>query len=104
MRAFITAGGQCPPGSPARNAATADHLGRLSERSEREGRLALRQNGIRSRHYAMDANGRTDWTVARLAAGAVADILDRAEIYRIFDDGHDAERPYGFRPGQHGAW
>jgi 3-oxoacyl-[acyl-carrier-protein] synthase-3 len=103
MRAFITASGQCLPGSPVENAAMAEHIGRLSGRSERDG-LALRQNGIGSRHYAMDANGRTDWTVARLAAGAVADILDRAEIYRIFDDGHDAERPYGFRPGQHGAW
>lgn len=82
MRAFITASGQCLPGSPVGNAAMADHIGRLSERCEREGRLALRQNGIRSRHYAMDANGRTDWTVARLAAGAVADILDRAEIDR----------------------
>lgn len=82
MRAFITASGQCLPGSPVGNAAMADHIGRLSERCEREGRLALRQNGIQSRHYAMDANGRTEWTVARLAAGAVADILDRAEADR----------------------
>lgn len=82
MKAFITASGQFLPGEPVGNEAVAGHIGRLSERCEREGRLALRRNGIRHRHYAMDARGRTDWTVARLAARALDDLLSRAEIDR----------------------
>jgi 3-oxoacyl-[acyl-carrier-protein] synthase-3 len=82
VRAFITSSGQHLPGAPVGNAAMADHIGRLSDRCEREGRLVLRRNGIRHRHYAIDAAGKTDWTVARLAAAAVDDVLARAEIDR----------------------
>jgi 3-oxoacyl-[acyl-carrier-protein] synthase-3 len=59
-----------------------DHIGRISPEASRRGRLTLRQNRIVTRHYAMDADGNTDWTVAKLAAAAAQDLLDRAEIDR----------------------
>ena len=75
MQAFITASGQFLPGPPVGNAAMPDHIGRLSPEAERVGRLTLRQNGIRSRHYAT-----AEWTVAKLAAAAARDALSNAEI------------------------
>ncbi|MBT2245809.1 hypothetical protein JQK15_20045 [Sphingobium sp. BHU LFT2] len=82
MQSFITASGQFLPGKPIANDAISAHIGMISERCEREGRLALRQNGIRHRHYAMDSNGESDWTVSHLAAAALDDLLSRAELDR----------------------
>jgi len=77
---FITRTGQFLPGEPVGNAAMVDHIGRLSPEAERLGRLTLRQNRIRTRHYAINADGSTDWTVAKLAARALEDVLCGAEI------------------------
>ena len=54
---YLTASGQFLPGDPVTNARMGDYIGRLSPNSERLGRLTLRQNRIRTRHYAMDADG-----------------------------------------------
>ncbi len=80
MQAYLTASGQFLPGPPIDNAAMVDHIGRLSPQAERLGRLTLRQNGIRTRHYAIAADGSTEWTVAKLAAAAARDALADAEI------------------------
>ena len=53
MQAYITAAGQCLPGPPIGNDRMADFIGHLSDQSNRLGRLTLRQNGIRTRHYAI---------------------------------------------------
>ena len=42
----------------------------------------LRQTRIRTRHYAMDAGGETEWTLAKLGAAAANDLFARAEIDR----------------------
>ena len=84
MQAFITATGQCLPGEAVTNERMVEHIGRLSPEAERLGRLTLRQNGIKARNYAMGADGTTEWTVAKLAAGAARDALGAAEI------GHEA--------------
>ena len=78
--AFITASGQFLPGEPIGNKDMADYIGRLSPQAERLGRLTLRQNGIKSRHYAIRPDGTSDWTVAKLAAEAVRDTLSRAAV------------------------
>jgi len=78
--AFITSAGQFLPGDPVGNADMEAYIGCLSPSSSRMGKLVLRQNGIRARHYAMRRDGTTDWTSAGLAAQAVADCLQRAEI------------------------
>jgi 3-oxoacyl-[acyl-carrier-protein] synthase-3 len=78
--AFISATGQCLPGEPVGNARMADHIGVVSAEGLRMGRLFLRRNRIRTRHYAMRADGTSDWTLARLGAAAVTDCLGRAGL------------------------
>lgn len=80
QQAFITSAGQCLPGPPVPNERMADFIGRISDRSERLGRSILRQNGIRTRHYALREDGSTDWTLARLAAEGARAALASAEI------------------------
>ena len=76
---YVTAAAQCLPGLPIGNEAMADHIGRLSPEAERFGRLTLRQNRIRTRHYAIQPDGSSDWTVAKLAGQAVRSLIDGAE-------------------------
>jgi len=77
---YVTASGQFLPGEPVPNSRIGDHIGRLSRESERLGALVLRQNRIRTRHYAMDAAGHSDWTVATMLAEAMRATLNAAEI------------------------
>jgi len=42
----------------------------------------LRQNRIRTRHYAIRPDGRSDWTVAKLAGEAVRGLIAGAEVDR----------------------
>ena len=78
--AYITATGQFLPGEPVGNGQMADHIGIGSEEGVRMGRLFLRRNRIKTRHYAMRADGTTDWTVAKLGAAAVEDCLEQAGL------------------------
>lgn len=78
--AFITASGQHLPGAPVDNESIERHIGVVSPLATRLGRLVLRQNRIRTRHYAMDADGTTTTTSARMGADAARDLLSRAEI------------------------
>ena len=77
---FVTTTAQFLPGEPVGNDRMADYIGRLSPAAERLGRLTLRQNRIRTRHYAMRPDGSSDWTVAKLAAQAVRGVVDEAEV------------------------
>lgn len=77
---YVTQSGQCLPGTPVGNEDMVDFIGRLSPEAERLGRLTLRQNRIRQRHYALNRDGSTDWTVAKLAAEAGRSIIAKAEI------------------------
>ena len=78
--AYITASGQYLPGDPVDNKQMAEFIGRLSPRAERLGRLTLRQNGIKTRHYAIRPDGTSEWTVAKLGAAAVKDAMGRAAL------------------------
>ena len=77
---YINATAQCLPGPPIGNREMVDYIGRLSPEAERFGRLTLRQNRIRHRHYAIRPDGSSDWTVARLAGRAVRDLVAGAEV------------------------
>lgn len=79
-QAFITSTGQHLPGKPVGNDDIERHIGVVSPLASRLGRLVLRQNRIRTRHYAMDAQGNTCTTVARMGAEAARDLLSRAEV------------------------
>lgn len=78
--AFITATGQFLPGEAIGNARMADYIGIGSEEGVRMGRLFLRRNRIRNRHYAIRPDGTTDWTLAKLGAAAVDNCLDRGGL------------------------
>ena len=78
--AYITRTAQFLPGPGIGNAEMGDYIGHLSPESDRLGRLVLRQNRIRSRHYAIRPDGTSDWTLATLAAEAVRALLMDAEI------------------------
>jgi len=77
---YVTATAQCLPGALIANDEMADYIGRLSPEAERFGRLTLRQNGIRHRHYAIRPDGTSDWTVAKLAGSAVRSLIDEAGL------------------------
>lgn len=77
--AYITAAGAHLPGPPVGNAEMARHIGLLDGRSEALGRLALRQNRITSRHYALSPDNTVSASNAEMAALAVADAVAKSE-------------------------
>jgi 3-oxoacyl-[acyl-carrier-protein] synthase-3 len=79
---YLTASGSHLPGPPVPNDRIEDHIGRISPEASRRGRLVLRRNRILTRHYAMDPEGQTEWTAAKLGAAAAEDLFGRAELDR----------------------
>ena len=69
---FITATAAFLPNAPIDNAAIEDVLGKVGGQPSRARAIVLRQNGIRTRHYAIDpATGQPTHSNAGLAAEAV---------------------------------
>ena len=79
---FITGWGATLPGAPVANAAIEDHLGRIGGRPSAVGRKALRWNGVKTRHYAIDTEGRPTDSNAGLCAKAVTAALNAAGLAR----------------------
>lgn len=75
---FVTGVGAVLPGEPIANDAMEAHLGLVGNRPSALGRRALRWNGIRTRHYALDDSGRPTTSSAAMCAEAVAVALDEA--------------------------
>lgn len=74
--AFITRTSQFLPNDPVDNETMEDRLGLINDRPSRARKLVLRNNGIRTRYYAIDpATGRPNFTNAELAARAVEGLL-----------------------------
>ena len=65
------------PGEPVDNVRMDDFIAPLNRMSTRIKRRILAENGILTRHYAIDAEGRTEFSNAQLAAGAIRDCLQR---------------------------
>ncbi|WP_406828381.1 3-oxoacyl-[acyl-carrier-protein] synthase III C-terminal domain-containing protein [Microbulbifer sp. ARAS458-1] len=76
--AFITGSGSFLPGVPLDNREMESRIGFLGEHSRKLKALTLRQNGIRHRHYALDAEGTPQFTNAEMAARAVEAACDAA--------------------------
>ena len=69
---FITATATALPNAPVDNEAIESVLGQVGGRPSRARRIVLRQNGIKSRHYAIDpASGRPTHSNASLTAEAI---------------------------------
>ncbi|BEP35372.1 beta-ketoacyl-ACP synthase III [Variovorax sp. V59] len=85
QRVYIESAGYFMPGEPIPNERMDAYIAPLNRMSERIKRRILAENGILTRHYAIDDEGVTRHTNAQLAAGAIRDCLRRggAELSRV---------------------
>lgn len=79
-RVYITSLGKFLPGEPITNDEIEDYLGYIGGKPSRLKRRILKQNGILTRHYALDREGRTLYRNSELAANAARDALARSEV------------------------
>jgi 3-oxoacyl-[acyl-carrier-protein] synthase III len=79
---YITGIGAFLPGEPVDNDHMEDFIGRLPAGCSALGRRALRWNGIRGRHYALDQDGGWRHSNASMCADAVRLALDAAGLDR----------------------
>ncbi|QNK66888.1 3-oxoacyl-[acyl-carrier-protein] synthase III C-terminal domain-containing protein [Variovorax sp. PAMC26660] len=85
QRVYLESAGYFMPGEPIPNERMDAYIAPLNRMSERIKRRILAENGILTRHYAIDAEGVTQHTNAQLAAGAIRDCLRRggADLSRV---------------------
>ncbi len=77
-RVYIQSAGYHLPGEPVDNQAMDDFIAPLNRISLRIKNKILAENGIQTRHYAIDKNGETITSHTQLAANAINDCLARA--------------------------
>jgi len=77
---YITSAGIHLPGDPVGNDEMEDVLGRIAGKDSRARERVLKQNGIQSRHYAIDRSGRTTISNAGMAAEAVKSAVSRSSV------------------------
>lgn len=74
-RTWLYGTGRFLPGAPVDNEAMDAYVAPLNRTSTRIKRRILAENGIRTRHYAIDSEGRTVHSCAAMAAAAIQDCL-----------------------------
>jgi 3-oxoacyl-[acyl-carrier-protein] synthase-3 len=77
---YLTASGSFLPGDPVDNSALDRFIAPLDARSERIKRRILADNGIETRYYAIDEQGQTRFSAARMGALAVEACLRRSGV------------------------
>jgi 3-oxoacyl-[acyl-carrier-protein] synthase-3 len=77
---YITALGKFLPGPSISNEEMEDYLGMIGGKPSRLRARVLKQNGILSRHYAIDREGRVNYWNCDLAARAALDAISRSEL------------------------
>jgi len=77
---YINGLGSHLPGPPVANDEIETFLGPFDDRERRIGRKALKQNGIRTRHYALDRTGKPLTTNAGMAARAAQAAVRASEL------------------------
>jgi 3-oxoacyl-[acyl-carrier-protein] synthase-3 len=77
---FINALGCFLPGEPIGNREIEDHIGRVGGAPCKFKSLVLRQNRIKTRHYALDKSGAATHSNSGMAALALKDAIARSEI------------------------
>lgn len=80
MAAYLTSLGAFFPGPPIDNDEMEAYLGRIGGKPSRARARVLKQNGIRTRHYALDRAQRALYRNSELAALAVRDALDKGQL------------------------
>ncbi len=77
---FINALGKFLPGEPIPNDAMEDYLGCVGGKSSRLKARILKQNGIKTRHYAIERDGTICYWNYEMASAAVRDALKNSEL------------------------
>ncbi|MBO6825350.1 MAG: beta-ketoacyl-ACP synthase III [Sneathiella sp.] len=77
---YITSAGGFLPGSPITNSQMEEYLGYIKGKPSRFGKMILRQNGIQTRHYALDTDGKPQYSSAEMAANAIHTALERSTV------------------------
>jgi 3-oxoacyl-[acyl-carrier-protein] synthase III len=77
---FVTSTGTFLPGPPVGNHEIDRFIAPLGPISTRIKRRILADNGIQTRHYAIDEHGKTVHSAAEMAANAVRSCLDASEV------------------------
>jgi 3-oxoacyl-[acyl-carrier-protein] synthase-3 len=72
--------GKFLPGEPIDNDSMEEYLGRLFGKASRVRARILKQNGIRTRHYAIDRDQKTLFSSAEMASNAVRNAMARAAL------------------------
>lgn len=80
--AYVTGVGAFLPGPPVTCERMEEHLGRIGGKGSLLGRRALRWNGVQTRYYALDAEGRPTHSNASMCASAVTAALEDAGLAR----------------------
>ena len=73
---YITSTGTFLPNDPVSNDEMENFLGRINGKDSRAKDRVLKQNGIKSRHYALNKNQETSHSNAQLAVHAVNGALE----------------------------
>ena len=76
---YINGLGAFLPGDPIPNAEMEDYIGRVFGKSSRYRATSLRQNKIKTRHYALDRDGGSLYSSADMAAAAVKMAIRNSE-------------------------
>src|SRR5690606_21951206 len=105
---YIDSAGYFLPGDPVNNEAMDAFIAPINRLSKRIKQKILAENGIQTRYYAIDAQGNTQMSHARLAANAIHDCLNRSTtslpdigLLAVGSSGSDALIP-GFAAMVHG--
>nr|WKN38162.1 beta-ketoacyl-ACP synthase III [Tunicatimonas sp. TK19036] len=78
--AYITSTGAFLPGEPISNEDIEEYLGKIHGQPSRTRQRMLRQNGIQTRHYALDRQQQATHSLANMAARAIDACLSSATI------------------------
>jgi 3-oxoacyl-[acyl-carrier-protein] synthase-3 len=99
-RVYLAAAGFHLPGAPVGNDDMDRYIAPINRISGRIKQRILAENGIRTRHYAIDADGNTEQSHTQLAAGAIRDCLrqtdttlDQVSLLSVGSSGGDALMP-----------
>lgn len=73
---YITRTASFLPNNPVSNDEMEDYLGLINDRASKSRRIVLRNNGIKSRHYAIDKNGQATHTNSEMVALAIRKLFE----------------------------
>lgn len=80
MTAYIKSVGKFLPGDPIPNDEIDEYIGDLGPNSAKLRERVIENSGISTRHYALDKEQESQHSAAGMAASAVRDALERAEV------------------------